>query len=167
MNMIKSLFFACIAILALAFPPGCSTGKFTAKLNEIDSMIRKVNPDHNCGCDYGDRTISYPNPKNDNANLYFWQAVYIKKDETDLSGQSRKIKDELVKLLPELSKYRRLYLEYRKPGLNPSDTSLKYTVIGSAFFIKDKCNGFVKDISAKQLIKKSHKKKYENDLCGK
>jgi hypothetical protein len=151
--------------LSLCCLSACSTGKFTAKINDMDSVIRIVNPDHNCGCDYGDKTMSYPLPKSDNANLYFWQAVYVKNDEPEPLGQSKKIKAELVKLMPQLNRYRRIYLEYRKPGVNPSDTSLKYAVIGSAFFIKDKCEGFVKNIDAKQLIKKSHNKKFENSLC--
>jgi len=163
--MLKLFIFPGALILSLSCLPGCNTSKFSARLNDIDSVIRIASPAHNCGCDYGERTMSYPEPKSDNANLYFWQAVYITKDEPDLTGQSKKIKAELVKLMPQLNKYRRLYLEYRKPGVNPSDTAVKYTVIGSAFFIKDKCDGFLKDINAKQLIKKSHNKKFENDLC--
>ena len=165
--MLKLLIFSTSFVVILACAPGCSTAKFTAKINDIDSVIRIASPDHNCGCNYGERTMSYPEPKSDNANLYFWQAVYVTKDEPDLTGQSKKVKAELVKFLPQLAKYRRVYLEYRKPGVNPSDTSIKYTVIGSAFFIKDKCEGFVENIDAKLLIKKSHNKKYENTLCPK
>lgn len=162
----KQIFlYVLLVLFTTVFASRCAP-KFTLKFNDIDSAVRIVNSDHNCNCDYGDKSVSLYTSNNGKRNLYYWQAVYLKSvDGINFLSQARKTREHLIKLAPELGGYRRFYVEFRLNQTTATDTAFKWKNIGTAFFIKDKCNGYKAGANAKELIKQSHNKKFEAALC--
>jgi hypothetical protein len=108
------------------------------------------------------------NTKDGKLNTYFWKAVLIRnQNDFDPIQKANKTKAELIKLMPELANYKRIYLEFNEMQFGKTDTATGYKIFGTSYLIKNKCNGFVRGISAKELIKKSHHKKFETALCTK
>jgi putative hemolysin len=164
--MNKIVVFAVSVATMILVCSSCMAPKLSIPINDVDSVIRIVNPDHNCGCDYKGKTLKLPQPNKGKRNVYYWQTVYIKNYAgADLLQQAQKTKSELVRLIPELNYYRRIYLEFREPQVNNIDTIFRSDNIGVAYFLKDKCHGYKAATTAKQLIKKSHNKRFEASLC--
>ena len=168
-NMKRNDFLLLLLIFTLIFI-SCSSVKYTAsvKLNDIDSVIRIINPTHNCGCNWGDKTYKIYTGKSFSKNNYFWQSNYVKSlDSVDILNDSKKIKDQILLLEPKLSQYNRFFLEYRIIDNSNADTSIKYKVIGTWYSFKNNCSGFVKDINAEKLVKKTALDSYNKKLCKK
>jgi hypothetical protein len=165
--MIKNI----IPILILIFVGtqiSCSPAKHSAtvKLNDLDSVIRMVNPNHNCGCNWGDKTIKLYTGGTFSKYDYFWQSNYVKNiDSIDILNDSKKIKDQILKLEPSFSEYNRFLLEYRIADNTNADTTIKYKVVGTWLSYKNGCSGFVKDMDAKKLVKKSAVNSFKEKLC--
>ncbi len=160
--------FICIlSILCAMIYSSCSTSKNATaiKLNDIDSVIRIVNPDHNCGCNWGDKTFTPKTGGSFGQNNYFWQSVFVKSfDSINIFNQSNQIREQLVKLNPGFITYNRFFLEYRL--LNPSkDTSAEYKIIGTWYKLKNSCVGFIHDIDAKELVKRTNLISNQKKLC--
>jgi len=160
--------FVSVALIFLLIQISCSPAKYTSsvKLNDIDSVIRIINPNHNCGCNWEDKTFKIYAAGSFAKNSYFYNSVYIKNiDSFDILKDSKKIKDQLVKLDPAFKDYSRFFLEYRIVDNTNADTSIKHKVVGTWFDFKNSCSGFVKDVDAKKLSKKTTLHSYKEKLC--
>ncbi len=165
--MVKNI-IVLLLFLFVIFHVSCSPSKHTAtvKLNDIDSVIRIVNVNHNCGCNWGDRTHKLYTGGSFSNNNYFWQSIYVKNiDSFDVSNGSRKIKEKILQLEPAFNEYNRFFLEYRILDNSNVDTSIKHKVIGTWFSFKNSCSGYIKDIDAKKLVKKTALNSYKSKLC--
>jgi hypothetical protein len=152
----------------IIYSSSCVVPTFSVRYNDLDSVVRIVNPDHNCGCDYKDKSSKFYYSNNGKRNLYYWKTVYIKNpSEANLFQKAQKTRSELIKLVPELNNYRRFYIEFQEPTVNKIDTVFRFNIVGVAYFLSGRCNGYKPAITAKELIKKSHNKKYEASLCKK
>jgi hypothetical protein len=166
--MVKNTLLILVTILAVGLIYSCSPAMHTAtvKLNDLDSVIRIVNPNHNCGCNWGDKKYKLYTGGTFSKYNYFWQANYVKHiDSIDILNDSKKIKDQILKLEPTFNEYNRFFLEYRITDNTNIDTTIKYKVIGTWISYKNGCSGFVKDISAKKLEKKSALNSFKEKLC--
>ena len=146
----------------------CSSSKnySIVKLNDIDSVIRIVNPDHNCGCNWGDKTYKLNTGGSFSENNFLWQSIYVKNiDSTDILNDSKKIRDQLQKFEPAFGRYNRFFLEYRILDTTQVDTSKKHRVIGTWFDFKNSCSGFLKNITAEKLVKKTSLQSFKKSLC--
>jgi hypothetical protein len=164
----KHILLIYFTILAIGLIHSCSPAMHTAtvKLNDLDSVIRMVNPNHNCGCNWGDKTYKLYTGGSFSKYNYFYDAVYLKSiDSFDILNDSKKIKDQILKLEPSFSEYNRFLLEYRIADNTNTDTTIKYKVVGTWLSYKNGCSGFVKDIDAKKLVKKSALNSFKETLC--
>jgi hypothetical protein len=165
--MIKN--FITISILSFLFlTTSCSFPKHTAtvKINDLDSVIRIVNPNHNCKCNWGDKSFKLYSGGSFSKYSYFWQASHIQNvDSFDILNESKKIKDQIIKLEPTFNEYNRILLEYRTADNTNADTTIKYKVVGTWISYKNGCSGFVKDMNAKKLVKKSGLNSFKEKLC--
>ena len=160
--------FVLLVLIFVVVQISCSPAKYTSsvKLNDIDSVIRLVNPNHNCGCNWGDKTFKIYTGGSFAKNSYFYNSVYLKNiDSFNILNESKKIKDQLLKLDAAFNEYHRFFLEYRIPDNTNADTSIKHKVVGTWFSFKNSCSGFVKDIDAKKLSKKTALNSYKEKLC--
>lgn len=157
-----------LVIIFVVILSSCATSKNITfvKLNDIDSVIRIVNPDHNCGCNWGNKTYKLNTGGSFSKNNFIWQSIYVKNiHSVDILIDSKKIQDELVKFEPAFSGYNRFFLEYRILDSKQVDTLKKYRVIGTWFNFKTTCSGFQKDISAEKLVKKTSLQSFRKSLC--
>ncbi len=160
--------FISLLLIAAIIQTSCSTANYSAsvRLNDIDSVIRIVNPYHNCGCNWGDKKYKLYTGGTFSKYNYFWQANYVKNiDSINILNDSKNIKDQILKLEPAFNEYNRFFLEYRVADNTNPDSSIKYKVIGTWFSFKNTCSGFVKDINAKKLIQKSSVNSFKEKLC--
>ena len=165
--MFKNIVFLLFLLFIIIFI-SCSPAKHTAtvKLNDIDSVIRIINFDHNCGCNWGDKTYKLNTGGSFSKNNYFWQSIYVKNiDSINILNESKKIKDEIVKLESTFNMYNSFFLEYRVIDITNVDTTIKHKVIGTWYSFKNGCSGFKKDISAEKLVKKTSLKSFKKSLC--
>ena len=157
-----------ITTVFITFLISCSPAinRATVKINGIDSVIRTVNPNHNCGCNWGNKKYKLYTGGTFSKYNYFWLANYVKNtDSIDVLNDSQKIKNQLLKLEPEIKEINNFYLEYRLLETNQTDTTIKYKVLGTWFSFKNSCSGFIKDMNAKKLIKKIGSKSFKQNLC--
>ncbi len=165
--MVKNI-IVLLLVLFMIIHVSCSPAKHTAtvKLNDIDSAIRTINPNHNCGCNWGDRTFKLYTGGTFSKYNYFWSTNYVKNiDSINILSDSKKIKEEIIKLDPNFNEYNRFFLEYRIFDNTNADTSIKYKVVGTWFSFKNSCSGFVKNIDGKKLVKKTALDSYKKQLC--
>jgi hypothetical protein len=155
--------FFCAALLC-----SCGVSKITVQQNAIDSVIRKVEPAHNCNCDYTGKTVQVPEIKKwDVNNFYYWQQpVFVNsQSKTDYAAQAGKIKDELTTLIPTLKNYRMIFIEFRLNTTRETDTVFSSTNIGTAYFILNGCKGYSANKTNEYFIKSIKKRKDIIALC--
>ncbi len=159
--------FIGLVFMYCVFVSACNISKHTIalKLNDIDSTIRTIIPKHNCGCDWKEqKTNTFVSPILKTYG-YLFQTIYVKTiDSIDLMNDSKKVYLALQKLDNRIGRQKRFFLEYRIPIEN--DTS-KANIIGTWFYFKGYCEGYVIGVSAKELEKNSIFQIDREKLCNK
>jgi hypothetical protein len=165
--MLKYLFITAAAITCLHFFYSCGSLTVTVKQFAIDSAVRRVVPEHNCGCDDNGKLIKLLKVKEGVINnTYYWQIVYLKKESsTDYTAQAIKIKKELINLVPTIKNYKRVLIEFRMNTTQETDTAFSSTNIGTAYFIANACNGFAAGKTHEELLKATKTKNKINSFC--
>ncbi len=165
--MLKNLFITAGSILCLMCFYSCGSLTVTVKQFAIDSVVRRVVPEHNCGCEDNGKTVKLLNVKNGGGNNnYYWQIVYLKKEsKTDYAAQAIKIKKELTNLVPTINNYRRVFIEFRLNTTRETDTAFSSVNIGTAYFISNSCNGFITGKTHEELMKATKPKNKITSFC--
>ncbi len=165
--MLKNLFITGVTILCLLFFYSCGSLTVTVKQFDIDSAVRRVVPEHNCGCDDNGKSVKLLKVKDGVINnTYYWQIVYVKKESsTDYGAQAVKIKKELIRLVPTIKNYKRVFIEFRMNTTQETDTAFSSTNIGTAYFITNSCNGFAAGKTHEELLKDTKTKNKISSFC--
>lgn len=163
----KKLFITTVTITCLLFFYSCGSLTVTVKQFDIDSAVRKVVPEHNCGCVDNGKSVKLFNVKDGvNNNAYYWQIVYVKKESsTDYEAQAIKIKKELISLVPTINNYKRVFIEFRINTTEKTDTVFSSTNIGTVYFIANSCNGFAAGKTHEEMLKATKTKNKINSFC--
>lgn len=165
--MLKYLLIVAGIILCISSFYSCGSLTVTVQQYAVDSVIRRVVPEHNCGCKDNGKTLKLLNIKNGvTNNNFYWQIVYVKKESgTDYAAQAVKIKKELIMLIPAVKNYKRIFIEFRMNTTEKTDTVFSSANIGTAYFIANSCSGYAAGKTHEELMKATKIKNKINSFC--
>jgi hypothetical protein len=162
----NSRLFLCFFVISFC---GCALPKKVAEipLNTVDSLVRNIVPQHNCGCNWDKKTTKLYEPGSFKNYSHFVLNVFITDSSTvDLLEQSKSIFKELKNYNVAFGNYARFAVSYYFVDTTKELQNRTYLPIGVWLQFNNGCNGLLKGIDSKKAIKQSFKKEFIKQFCN-
>ncbi len=155
-------------LLSLLIVIGCNTSKLYIENSRITNIIQQQYPSQPCACSTSDPGFKIPLFKKPNKYSFFWTSIVLnnKSDLEIIKAKAAGINQSLQDSLPVLNYYQVLlqqYLVYDSSIVNPAE---RYVTLGTHYFIRNRCEGFLPNTKAKDITKKIFKPHFIKKLCN-
>jgi hypothetical protein len=147
---------------------GCALPKKVAEipLNTVDSLVRTIVPQHNCGCNWDKKTTKLYEPGSlKNYSSYVLNVFITDSSTVDLLEESKSIAKKLKNYNSAFSNYARFAVSYYFVDTAKGLQNRTYLTMGVWLQFNNGCNGLVKGIDSKKAIKQSFKKEFVKQFC--
>ncbi len=146
---------------------GCHTGKIYIENSRVNNIIQQQYPSQPCVCSTSEPGFKIPLFKKPHKYSFFWTSIILadKADLEKVKAKAEVINKSLQDSLPVLKFYQVLlqqYMVYDSSIANPTE---RYVTLGSVYFIRNKCQGFLPDTKVKDITKKLFKPAFIKTLC--